>query len=248
MLHRQAVKGMTKDIDVEREHVAGAAIRHGIRTIARDGQHEIEVRKSRFVYSLGRTADEDAARAFIDGRRHAFWNASHNCSALRLGRSGKIERSNDDGEPSGTAGLPMLAALRHHDLLDVTAVVSRLFGGTLLGTGGLIRAYGLAVSETIARAGIVARQPRQRLQITVDYHDAGRIEHALRTAALDLADVGYGETSVTFSLAVEIGAVTGIESQVGQLTSGAATIRRTDLQWVEVPVPSEPGSSASPTP
>lgn len=206
------------------------------RTIAHGGTHEIEIKKSRFICSLERTADDASARAFIDATRRRFWDASHNCTAFRIGERGDIQRSSDDGEPSGTAGAPMLDVLRKQDLVDLTAVVTRYFGGTLLGAGGLVRAYGRAVSEAIHTIGIVERQPRHRLDASVGYDDAGRIEHAIRTFACDLANVVYGDTQVTFMLHVDTGQLHAVESWIAELTNGTARVVQADLIWVDVPV------------
>src|SRR5215211_2540047 len=129
------------------------------RTIAAPGSHEIVIKKSRFICTLARAATEDEARAAIETVRRRSWDASHNCSAYRVGPGGHLQRTSDDGEPAGTAGAPMLAVLTRRDLTDTVAVVTRYFGGILLGAGGLIRAYGQAVSEAIDVIGIVERRP-----------------------------------------------------------------------------------------
>jgi uncharacterized YigZ family protein len=236
MLYLGAVKGRAGDVTVEREHNVEAAGDSAVRTIASGGQHETVVKGSRFVCVIERTGDEATARAFIDSTRRRFWNASHTCTAWRLGPDGQLERSNDDGEPPGTAGAPMLAVLRGHELVDLTATVSRYFGGTLLGTGGLIRAYGTAVTETIARIGIVQRQPRQALDVSIEHGEAGRIEHALRTGDLALTGVVYGERDVTFTLAVDPADTVAVERQIAQLTNGMGRVIRTAVRHVDVPV------------
>jgi len=211
------------------------------RTIAHGGTHEIEIKRSRFICSLERTPDEAAARAFIEAERKRFWDASHHCSAFRVGKRGDIERSNDDGEPSGTAGAPMLVVLRQQDLVDLTAVVTRYFGGTLLGAGGLVRAYGRAVSAAVDAVGIVERLPRHRLGITIGYDDAGRIEHAIRTSAFELVDVDYGDTRVTFTLQVAASHLHPVNDWLAGLTNGTARVIPGEVAWVEVPVLSSIG-------
>lgn len=210
-----------------------------VRTIAQGGQHEIEIRKSRFICSVQRTTDEASARAFIDETRKHFWDASHNCTAFRIGERGDIQGSSDDGEPSGTAGIPMLDVLRKRDLVDLTAVVTRYFGGTMLGAGGLVRAYGRAVTEAISRVGIVERQPRHRLDASIGYDDAGRIEHAIRTSAYDLASIVYGDTEVTFTLSLETSHLPIVEDWIDELTRGDARVAEADVIWVDVPVPDD---------
>lgn len=211
------------------------------RTIAHGGVHEIEIRKSRFICSVERTADEEAARAFIDATRKRFWDASHNCTAFRIGERGDIQRSSDDGEPSGTAGAPMLDVLRKRHLVDLTAVVTRYFGGTMLGVGGLVRAYGRAVTETITLIGIVERQPRHRLDVSIGYDDAGRIEHALRTSPHALAAVVYGDTQATFSLHLEAARLHSVEVWIAELTNGSASMIETDVVWIDVPIADHAG-------
>lgn len=184
MLYRSKVKSQPGESGIATE--ASPPMLNSTRTIAHGGAHEIEIKRSRFICSLERTTDEAAARTFIDETRKLFWDASHHCTAFRIGERGDIERSSDDGEPPGTAGAPMLDVLGKQRLVDLTAVVTRYFGGTLLGAGGLVRVYGRAVSETISRVGIVERQPRHLLEVSIGYDDAGRIEHALRTSGHDL--------------------------------------------------------------
>src|SRR5688572_26715041 len=129
------------------------------RTIAAPGVHEIAIKKSRFIATLTRAATEDEARAAIDEVRRRYWDAGHNCSAYRVGPGGQYQRTSDDGEPAGTAGSPMLSVLARRDLTDTVAVVTRYFGGVMLGAGGLIRAYGQAVSAAVDAIGVVERRP-----------------------------------------------------------------------------------------
>ena len=119
-------------------------------TVAGTGEVEIEVKRSRFRCHLERVENEDAARAVVEHARREHWDARHHCSAFVLGADGSTQRSSDDGEPAGTAGAPMLEVLRGREVSDVVAVVTRWFGGTLLGAGGLVRAYGDAVRAALA--------------------------------------------------------------------------------------------------
>lgn len=119
------------------------------RTIKENGQSEIEIKKSRFICSLKRIESEEEAKNFIQEIKKEHWKANHNCSAFVIGEKNEIQRSSDDGEPSGTAGVPMLEVLKKNQLINVAAVVTRYFGGTKLGTGGLIRAYTHAVSSIV---------------------------------------------------------------------------------------------------
>lgn len=126
--------------------------------IAASGSMEIEVKKSRFICTVGRAATDAEARAFIASVKKQYWDANHNCSAYVVGERRETQRSSDDGEPSGTAGVPMLDVLLKRELTDTVAVVTRYFGGTKLGAGGLIRAYGQAVSQTVDAVGTIQRK------------------------------------------------------------------------------------------
>lgn len=126
--------------------------------IARGGQTELIVEKSRFLCTLRRVASEAEAQAFVKEMKKAYWDASHNCSAYIVGRDDRIVRSNDDGEPSGTAGAPMLEVLRRKELYDTAAVVTRYFGGIKLGAGGLTRTYGKCVSQAVEAVGLAVKK------------------------------------------------------------------------------------------
>jgi len=157
--------------------------------IARDVVHEIEIARSRFRCALTRVPDADAAGAVIDTIRREHWTATHHCTALR---AGDTQRSNDDGEPAGTAGVPMLEVLTRREITDVVAVVSRWFGGTKLGAGGLVRAYGRAVGEALDAAGTLRRVRHREVLLAVGHDEAGRLENALRANAYRVRDVRHG--------------------------------------------------------
>src|SRR4051812_30736789 len=148
-------------------------------TLASAATAELEVKRSRFVCDVAPVSSEEAARAYVEQVRAASRDARHHCTAFVLRTDGATERSNDDGEPSGTAGAPMLDVLRGRGLTDVVAVVTRWFGGTLLGTGGLIRAYGDAVSTALDDATLLARELRAGLVVTVGTAEGPRVENAL---------------------------------------------------------------------
>jgi len=149
-------------------------------TIAARVEHELVIKKSRFIATLVpalSVADADAEIAAL--RRH-YWDARHNCVALIVGRHADQQRSSDDGEPSGTAGVPMLEVLRHRGVTDLVAVVTRYFGGVLLGAGGLVRAYSSAVSEALDTAQLVRRAVLTEVGVDVPAADAGRVDNWLR--------------------------------------------------------------------
>ncbi|OQO93616.1 IMPACT family protein [Saccharomonospora piscinae] len=189
-----------------------------MRVIARDGEHEIEIQRSRFRCTVARVSDVDEATAVIARVRRAGPTASHHCTALRIGdpgTGGLTARSNDDGEPSGTAGVPMLEVLTRRGLTDVVAVVSRWFGGTKLGAGGLVRAYSGALTATLDTVGELRRVRHRTLLVAVPHDRAGRLEHHLRTSPYRLRDVEYG-ADVTFTVAVADGDVAGFEAWLAE--------------------------------
>lgn len=206
------------------------------RMIAQAGRHEIEVRKSRFICSVTRVACEEEASSFVEMMRKEFWNASHNCVAGSIAEAGRFQRSNDDGEPAGTAGTPMLEVLRRRQLTDTVVVVTRYFGGVMLGVGGLIRAYGRAVTETIDAIGIVERQTLTRISIRIGHDDAGRFEHALRSAGYPLQGVTYDGAGVRFSLTMDPGILSGFDAWVAERSHGRGTVLIDGDAFIEVPV------------
>lgn len=205
------------------------------RTIAAPGIHQIVVKKSRFLCTLTRAMSEDDARAAIEQVRQRHWDANHNCSAYRLGPGGHLQRTSDDGEPAGTAGAPMLAALTHHNLTDTVAVVTRYFGGVLLGTGGLVRAYGQAVSTAIEAVGIVELRPVVVIAVDADYTNAGRLEHALRGAGFALGPVTHADC-VQFEVRLDEPDLLAFEAWLAEASSGRSRVRVVGHTHIEVPV------------
>src|SRR4051812_48659133 len=142
-------------------------------SVARTSVHEIEIKRSRFLCALAPVTSEEAAREFIAARRRADPQARHHCHAFVLGPDGRTQRSSDDGEPAGTAGTPMLEVLRRRELTDTVAVVTRYFGGVLLGAGGLIRAYGQSVSDALEVVGVLEHRRLHVVDVAVGYDPAG---------------------------------------------------------------------------
>jgi uncharacterized YigZ family protein len=192
------------------------------RTVARPVVASIEEKRSVFECWLRRVEDEAAARLVVEEARAVHWGARHHCSAFVLGPDGATIRSNDDGEPAGTAGTPMLEVLTRTGLTDVVAVVTRWFGGTLLGTGGLVRAYSAAVRAAVTEAEILTRVRVEEVDVRVDHALAGRLEHDLRARGLTVADARYAH-QVTLRLQVPVAAAVDLEALLGELTAGRAT-------------------------
>ncbi|NMH75194.1 YigZ family protein [Bacillus sp. RO2] len=172
-------------------------------TVKGHGEHEITIQKSRFIAHIARATTEEEAQSFIQEIKKRHWDANHNCSAYMIGEKNQIQKASDDGEPSGTAGVPILEVLKKKDLKDTVVVITRYFGGIKLGAGGLIRAYGKATSEGINATGMVERKLVQIMHTNVEYTLLGKIENELRSSAIHLLkDIHYLE-DVTFNVYVE---------------------------------------------
>ncbi len=201
-------------------------------TVARTGEAEIEAKRSRFLCHVERVASEDEARAVVERIRRQHWDARHHCSAFVLGPDAAVQRSNDDGEPSGTAGAPMLEVLRGREVSDVVAVVTRWFGGVLLGAGGLVRAYGDAVRVTLDEVGVRRRVLMERFDVVSGHADAGRLESDLRARDVTVLGVDYAERA-TLHVAVPADAAGGFAATVAELTGGASTPQPAGTSWVD---------------
>ncbi|WP_374968303.1 IMPACT family protein [Terrabacter sp. BE26] len=205
-------------------------------TLAAPAAAELEVKRSRFVCDVAPASSEEEARAFVEHVRSGSRDARHHCTAYVLGADGATQRGNDDGEPPGTAGAPMLDVLRGRGLTDVVAVVTRWFGGTLLGTGGLIRAYGDAVSLALDSARLVVRKLREGVLVDLDHAAGPRVEHALRGLAdVDVTEVDYLPRGVRLHVLAAPGAVAEVERVVAALTSGGGRISPGRPSWVDAP-------------
>ncbi|GAA4088119.1 IMPACT family protein [Nonomuraea soli] len=187
-------------------------------------EHETEVRRSRFVCAVAPAGSVEEAAAFIARRRASHAGATHNCSAYVIGE--RVQKGDDDGEPGGTAGTPMVQALVGRGFADVVAVVTRYFGGVLLGAGGLVRAYGGAVTETLDRVEPVRMVPARVIRVSVAHDQAGRVESDLRGSRFSVREVVYG-ADVRFVVAVGVDEVEGFTDWVAGLTAGRAKV------WVE---------------
>jgi len=203
--------------------------------------HRTEVRRSRFLTTLRRVDDEPAARAVIDRVRRDFPDARHHCSAVIVAEPGRsrVERSNDDGEPAGTAGLPMLDVLRASGLVDVAAVVTRWFGGILLGTGGLARAYADAVSQALADAPRVRLLDLPVLEVELSSADAGRVEAGLRARGVPVLGAVWGAGVVMRVTPADEDDAGGdaLSGLVSELSGGRAVCHRVGMARREVDVP-----------
>lgn len=209
-----------------------------------DFRHELEIRRSRFITVLRRSPDEETARSLVAALRREFHDARHHCSAFVVGPDRMIQRSSDDGEPSGTAGIPMLEALLKRetapgvtDLSDVSVVVVRYFGGILLGAGGLVRAYSESVSAALELAPLVQRRRLRLCDIDVPHADAGRLENELRGSGFVMANTSYEakHTVLRVALADNSDALAEAHSRVAALTAGTGTLSPQGTEWIDVP-------------
>lgn len=196
--------------------------------------HEFEVKRSRFIGWVARATTEEEARAVIAAAREEYPDARHHCSAFIMHQDGAqpIERSSDDGEPSGTAGKPMLEVLKGSGMQDVVAVAIRYFGGIKLGTGGLVSAYTASVADTLEQVTRVTREVRELGTVDFPHAEAGRIESELRTAGIDVVDVEYGRAA-TYTLAFAPGERERVDALLAAVTHGGAEMKEAGYRWVE---------------
>ncbi|MFE5629961.1 YigZ family protein [Streptomyces sp. NPDC056463] len=193
------------------------------RTLAREGVHETEINRSRFICALAPVATEQEAQDFVARIRKEHPTATHNCFAYVVGADASVQKASDDGEPGGTAGVPMLQMLMRREMRYVAAVVTRYYGGVKLGAGGLIRAYGGVVGEALDGLGTVTRQRFRLATVTVDHQRAGKLENDLRATGRSVRDVRYGE-----AVAIEIGLpdadVEAFTAWLADVTAGTARV------------------------
>ncbi|UYZ21624.1 YigZ family protein [Mesobacillus jeotgali] len=203
-------------------------------TVKGYGEHEIEIQKSRFIAYIDRAETEEEAQEFIQSIKKKHWNANHNCSAYMIGENDQIQKANDDGEPSGTAGVPILEVLKKKHLKDTVVVITRYFGGIKLGAGGLIRAYGKATSEGLSATGIVERKLMRIVHTTVEYTWLGKIENELRSSVYQLKEIHYLD-KVEIETFVEEAQTETFKEWMVELTSGQCELREGDMQYLEEP-------------
>jgi uncharacterized YigZ family protein len=207
-----------------------------------DFRHELEIKRSRFITVLRRACTEDEARELVASLRREFHDARHHCSAFVIGPDRTIQRSSDDGEPAGTAGIPMLEALLKRetapgatDLSDISAVVVRYFGGILLGAGGLVRAYSESVSASLELAPLIRRSRLRICSAAVPHAGAGRLENDLRAAGMVMAETTYQDRHTVLRVAVpdQAEAITAATERIQQLTAGSAALTPEGTEWID---------------
>jgi uncharacterized YigZ family protein len=192
-------------------------------TVKTTGEHEIIIEKSRFIAQIARAESEEEAQEFIQAIKKKHWNATHNCSAYLIGENDQIQKANDDGEPSGTAGVPILEVLKKRNLKDTVVVVTRYFGGIKLGAGGLIRAYGKSTSEGLNAVGVVERRLVQTMHVKIDYTWLGKLEKELRASVYPIKEIHYLDT-VEIEVYVDKEKVQAFTEWMVELTNGQGQI------------------------
>ena len=193
------------------------------RILLSGGSGQIEEKKSVFIANIARADSEEEATAFIETMKKKYWDARHNCSAFVIGERGELTRCSDDGAPSGTAGRPMLEVLLRENIKNIVVVVTRYFGGTLLGTGGLVRAYTQAVKEGLNDCKIGVLRMGVPLALTTDYNGIGKILYLLSAMGLTPKDSDYGE-KVTLQVLVPVEEKDRLVRDITEATAGKTEI------------------------
>ena len=205
------------------------------RTIKEDGQIQEEIKKSRFICHAKRVYSEAEARDFITAIKKEHYKATHNCSAFILGERSEIKRTSDDGEPSGTAGVPMLGVLENHNLTNVCVVVTRYFGGIKLGAGGLIRAYAGSVALAVKEIGIIEIKEQAGIAIQMSYAQYQEYSNFLREHKLMEIETNFTDQIDTI-IYVDKEEKENIKSALVEFFNGKVTLTDQGLREVEVPV------------
>ncbi|GAB2553703.1 YigZ family protein [Gracilibacillus alcaliphilus] len=204
-------------------------------TVNLQGSDEQIIQKSRFIGHVRRVTTEEEAQRFIQEIKKQHASATHNCSAYMIGEHDQIQKANDDGEPSGTAGVPILEVLKKRELKDTAVVITRYFGGIKLGAGGLIRAYASTTTLAINTTGVVERRKMAAFAVSVDYTLIGKLENELRNSSFLLEEIEYTD-QVTFHIRTESGQEDHFQNWITDLTSGKAEITLGESSYIEIPV------------
>lgn len=205
------------------------------RTIKVDGQVQEEIKKSRFICHAKRVYNEEEARDFISAIKKEHYKATHNCSAFIVGERSEIKRTSDDGEPSGTAGVPMLGVLENHNLTNVCVVVTRYFGGIKLGAGGLIRAYAGSVALAVKEIGIIEIKEQAGIQIHMTYAQYQEYGNFLKEHNLIELETNFTD-QVDTMIFIDKEKKDGIKAELIEFFNGKVTLTNKGLREVEAPV------------
>lgn len=195
------------------------------KTVYEGGEGEIVEKKSRFIATVRPVESEEAALAFLEEMKKKYWDARHNCYVYSVGMNREFTRCSDDGEPSGTAGRPMLDVILGEEIYNVAVVVTRYFGGVLLGTGGLVRAYSRSVQEGLAASKVILKQKGISLKITTDYTGIGKIQYIAGERNIPVLDSEYTD-KVVMKLLVPVQDVESIKKAITEGMNGRAGIEK----------------------
>ncbi len=205
------------------------------RTIATSGSFEKDIKKSRFIAHLAQTNSEDEAKTFIQKIRDQESSATHNCTAFVVLENVQIERMSDDGEPSGTAGSPILNVLQQNDLQNVTAVVTRYFGGIKLGAGGLIRAYSSTTADAIKEIGLVENRIQQGYLLSIPYNLYDKFENYAKNEKITLEDKNFS-TDVKCNVFLDLTEQDNLIQDIKDQFQNQITFEKTDTEFKQVPI------------
>lgn len=205
------------------------------KTVNKRAQIEISEKKSRFIATVMPVKSQEEADAFLSELKKEYWNATHNCYAYQIGERNEIQRFSDDGEPQGTAGKPILEVLKGEELRDTAIVVTRYFGGTLLGTGGLVRAYGRSAKEGVLAAEIIACILMRQYIVTIAYTLVGKIQYLLAENGYITEDEIYTD-EVTLHILVEEDDCDTFEKQIIEHTSAGANIQKGNTKYKNIKI------------
>lgn len=208
-------------------------MKENYRILYEGGEGEIVEKKSRFIATIRPVESEDEAVSFIAEMKKKYWDATHNCSAFTVGENFEISRCSDDGEPTQTAGRPMLDVLLGEEIHNVCAVVTRYFGGTLLGTGGLVRAYSGAVQEGLKNCVILEKKLAEKLELKTDYSDLGKIQYILAEQGITVLGSEYSDKVVLTALA-PLSEAQGLKKKLTEGTGGRCLIELLDKVYFGV--------------
>lgn len=197
------------------------------------GCGEIVEKKSRFIATIVPVETEEEALSFIEQIKKKYWDASHNCSAYTIGRNHELARCSDDGEPAKTAGRPMLDILLQNELHNAAAVVTRYFGGTLLGTGGLVRAYQAAVKEGLKNCTVIRKHYGRKLTVTTDYTGIGKLQYIAGQLGISILSSEYTDI-VTVTLFVSPEEEKALTAKLTEATGGKALIAPGPESWYTI--------------
>ncbi len=200
------------------------------KTILNKGYAELIEKKSKFIGTAIPIESEHQAQSFIEEIRKKYSDANHNVFAYQIGERNELQRSSDDGEPSGTAGMPILDILKGENIKNTIIVVTRYFGGNLLGTGGLVRAYGKCAKDSLINAKIIERILYQQFEICVDYNLSGKVQYELLKQQYTIKDIYY-TNNVTFIVLVESKLVDKFKNFIIEITSAQAQIIQKELVY-----------------